>query len=141
MSDASLHRQPAYRIYRTSRLLRAHLLEVLADAGLTPEQYFILQRLHSHGSPQGELGDPVLDDRATVSRQVASLERRGLITRCTDPDDARALRVALTAEGEALVRALRPRVAAARADLFGAVSAVELEAFHHVLDLVDAALG
>lgn len=38
-------------------------------------------------------------DASTVSRQVRHLEDRGLVERAGDPDDGRASRIALSAEG------------------------------------------
>jgi DNA-binding MarR family transcriptional regulator len=38
-------------------------------------------------------------DASTVSRQVRSLEDRGLLERTTDPDDGRASRVTVTSQG------------------------------------------
>jgi len=48
----------------------------------------------------------VLDvDASTVSRQVRHLEDRGLLERTSDPDDGRASRIALSAEGRTRLEA------------------------------------
>jgi len=69
--------------------------------GLPPREYGVLYALS--GAPDGlrisELIDDVLLSQAGVSRLVARLEKRGLIARRNDPDDARACRVVLTDEG------------------------------------------
>lgn len=136
----SLSRQPAYRLHRTARMLRAHLLGVLAPVELTPEQYFVLMRVEPEGTPQGELGDPDLDDRATISRQVSALQLRGLLVRAPDPHDSRIQRVTLTAAGQGLLDELRPTVDAERARLFGTIPASDLQAFHRILDALEQAL-
>lgn len=46
-------------------------------------------------------------DKSVVSRQVAHLERLGLLRREDDPTDARARRLALTAEGRSRLRRVR----------------------------------
>ena len=46
-----------------------------------------------------DLIDDALLSQAGVSRLVARLEKRGLVERRDDPDDARACRIRLTAEG------------------------------------------
>ena len=44
-------------------------------------------------------------DASTVSRQVRHLEDRGLLERTSDPDDGRASRIALSAEGQTRLEA------------------------------------
>jgi DNA-binding MarR family transcriptional regulator len=70
-------------------------------AGLPPREYGVLYALSS--APDGlritELIDDVLLTQAGVSRLVARLEKRGLVGRRDDPDDARACRIVLTEEG------------------------------------------
>jgi DNA-binding MarR family transcriptional regulator len=69
--------------------------------GLPPREYGVLYALSA--APDGlritELIDDVLLSQAGVSRLVARLEKRGLIARRDDPDDARACRIVLTDEG------------------------------------------
>ena len=43
-------------------------------------------------------------DASTVTRQIAPLERAGLIERCPDPADGRSSSIALTAEGRRCMR-------------------------------------
>ena len=45
------------------------------------------------------LCDDVLLTQAGISRLVSRLEKRGLVKRSDDPDDARAQRISLTARG------------------------------------------
>jgi DNA-binding MarR family transcriptional regulator len=132
---------PAFRLHRVQRLLRVHLLAMLSDFEVTPEQYFMLMRLgEEDGIPQGALGDPDLDDRASVSRQASSLEARGLVVRRPDPDDARVARVHLTDGGRAVLAALADRVRAERVRLFGGVTPEDLAALHRVIDHLESRL-
>jgi DNA-binding MarR family transcriptional regulator len=66
-----------------------------------PREYGVLYALA--GAPDGlritELIDDVLLSQAGVSRLVGRLEKRGLIERRSDPDDARACRIVLTEAG------------------------------------------
>ena len=76
--------------------------EFAGDWGdLPPREYGVLYALSS--APDGlritELIDDVLLTQAGVSRMVARLEKRGLVARRDDPDDARACRIVLTDEG------------------------------------------
>jgi DNA-binding MarR family transcriptional regulator len=46
-------------------------------------------------------------DPSTMSRQVADLEKAGLLSRTTDPDDRRAALLEVSSEGQALMQRLR----------------------------------
>jgi DNA-binding MarR family transcriptional regulator len=73
---------------------------------LPPREYGVLYAPASadDGLRITELIDDALLTQAGVSRLVARLERRGLVDRRDDPDDARACRIVLTAEGRAVQR-------------------------------------
>lgn len=66
-----------------------------------PREYGVLYALA--GEPDGlritDLIDDALLTQAGVSRLVSRLEKRGLVERRLDPDDGRATRIALTADG------------------------------------------
>jgi DNA-binding MarR family transcriptional regulator len=68
---------------------------------LLPREYGVLYALAS--APQGlrmtEMCDDVLLTQAGISRLVGRLEKRGLVERSGDPDDARAYRIRMTAAG------------------------------------------
>ncbi|WBQ03163.1 MarR family winged helix-turn-helix transcriptional regulator [Kribbella sp. CA-293567] len=68
---------------------------------LLPREYGVLYALSV--APDGlriiDLCEDALLTQAGVSRLVSRLERRGLIERSDDPDDGRAFRLRLTAEG------------------------------------------
>jgi DNA-binding MarR family transcriptional regulator len=68
---------------------------------LLPREYGVLYALASaaDGMRITDLCDDVLLTQAGVSRLVSRLEVRGLVERRSDPDDARAQRICLTAEG------------------------------------------
>jgi DNA-binding MarR family transcriptional regulator len=73
---------------------------------LVPREYGVLYALSSasEGLRITELGQDVLLTQPGMSRLVARLEARGLVQRVDDPDDARACRIRLTAEGIATQR-------------------------------------
>jgi DNA-binding MarR family transcriptional regulator len=75
---------------------------------LLPREYGVLYALAAAGGGlrMSELCDDVLLTQPGMSRLVARLEARGLAERESDPDDARAFRIKLTAEGTRLQRAL-----------------------------------
>ncbi|MBN1430677.1 MAG: MarR family transcriptional regulator [Anaerolineae bacterium] len=75
---------------------------VLSAYDLTPSQYAVLLLLDAHeGIRLTTVSDRLLLARSTITRIVDQLEKTGLVRRESDPDDRRAQRVILTAEGEA----------------------------------------
>lgn len=76
--------------------------------GMTPSRLAALSVLESDGPLRvGALADRVGISAPTTSRLVDCLEERGLIVRAADPDDHRAIRVSLSADGEAGLNAVR----------------------------------
>jgi DNA-binding MarR family transcriptional regulator len=68
---------------------------------LIPREYGVLYALSTAGNGlrMSDLCDDVLLTQAGISRLVDRLEKRGLVERGDDPDDARARRIRLTARG------------------------------------------
>lgn len=81
------------------RLVRS--LRRASSAGLQPTQLIVLAQLAESGPLRiGELAERVPCSQPTATTVVAGLEAAGMLTRAADPDDGRAVRVALTAVGE-----------------------------------------
>jgi DNA-binding MarR family transcriptional regulator len=85
--------------------LRAEILRRREDeqdtADLTSPQALALRAVALRGPLRmGALAEELGVTVATASRTVDALEERGLASREPDPDDARAVRVALTAAGK-----------------------------------------
>ena len=78
------------------RLIRQRTQGETLDTGT----FYMLKTIHAHGSMRvTDLAALANLDTSTVSRHVAHLNRVGLIERTPDPDDRRAQRVRLSAEG------------------------------------------
>ncbi|WP_190184205.1 MarR family winged helix-turn-helix transcriptional regulator [Streptomyces cirratus] len=86
-----------------------------AAARMHPElslvSFTLLSHLEErHGCRAGDLAAHYALDKSTVSRQIAALERAGLVVRRTDPDDHRVHVLELSPEGAAtLARTVRER--------------------------------
>ena len=87
-----------FNLYRVAHLFRNELVRALADYGLTPEQWQVMQALWSTDDTlmQNDVAYLTMKDRHTVSRILARLERDGWIERRPHPDDARAFAVVPT---------------------------------------------
>lgn len=97
-------------------LARAHnAIEARAAAdaarhGLTLAEFGVLEVLHHRGPMLlGEVQRRILVSSGGVTYLVDRLEKRGLVERRDCPEDRRARRAHLTAEGEALIRRIFPQ--------------------------------
>lgn len=73
-------------------------------------------------------------DKSRASRSIASLERRGLITRRADDRDGRGIQLSLSPEGEALYAEVFPLALSRNEDLLDALSPAEKEQINFMLD-------
>lgn len=90
---------------------RAHQISVAIfekeciQIALTPAQYGVLYTLgHVPGIDQSTLSRALGLDRVTILRVAKGLESRGLIVRQSGQTDARRLSLALTSQGQELLR-------------------------------------
>ncbi|MBI2242667.1 MAG: MarR family transcriptional regulator [Nocardioides sp.] len=87
-------------VIRLERKLRKHS----GGARVTPSQYSALFALDRHGPFRlGELARREQISKSTVTRLVAGLEARALVTRIEDEHDARSSIIAITGGGRTLL--------------------------------------
>lgn len=94
-----------YMTFTTSRLMASFLRRRMAQAGidLTGEQWGVLVFVWNRGSiAQDELAHALCMDKTGMSRLLATMEEKGLVTRRADPADARRRVVQATEPGDAL---------------------------------------
>jgi DNA-binding MarR family transcriptional regulator len=85
---------------------RARALASQIHPGLTLVSYAILDHLRDSGGCRGtDLATHFLLDKSTVSRQVATLEKLGLVERSPDPEDQRGQIIHPSDRGAELLRA------------------------------------
>jgi DNA-binding MarR family transcriptional regulator len=88
----------------------ARTLRREAGTGLSPSQLSALASIDVHGAMT--LGALAAHERVappSITKVVSKLEAAGLLVRTPDPDDGRVSRVALTADGDTLLRESRRR--------------------------------
>lgn len=89
-------------LVRGSFLVDAVYAASSREHGLTPQQGGLLCVLMSQPYRMSELGTVLGLMKSSLTGLVDRTERRGWVRRETDPADARAVRVALTADGRKL---------------------------------------
>ena len=104
MSSESDRPRDLHRALRTLVRLQEHRDRVRASAfGLSAAGADALDALATLGPVSlNRLAAELFIDKSTACRVVALLEGRGWLIRAADPDDGRALRLHLTAEGQSL---------------------------------------
>ncbi len=111
-----------------------------ARFGLTVPQWRVVAVLGEDGpSTQQALCARTRMDKVTISRAVAALSQRMLISRTPSATDGRSHRVGLTREGQALYADVAPSALAYEARLLEAVSPSELKTAHSLLRRLELA--
>lgn len=102
MMDAVIMKSLLPWISKTSKLLGIYVADVFKSRGmdLTREQLIFLKLLkEKDGRMQNELALITERDKASLTRLVSTLERKGLVERRTDESDRRVNRIYLTEAG------------------------------------------
>jgi DNA-binding MarR family transcriptional regulator len=103
MDPLSLDRQVCFALAAASRSVIGLYRPVLAPLGLTHPQYLVMLALWER-SPRtlADVAKALYLESATLSPLLKRLEQAGYLSRARNPDDERALSIALTPAGEAL---------------------------------------
>ncbi len=101
-----------YRITRIAAVWNAEIDRLFATHGITSTDFAVLANLRRAGSPfrlnQRSLTSALRLTSGTMSLRIEKMVERGLVTRTTDPADARATIVTLTDAGAALFDRVAP---------------------------------
>jgi DNA-binding MarR family transcriptional regulator len=120
-------------------------VQLQRDAGISHLEYYALAGLSERPDRTLRLSDLAILTGAELSRvshMIARLEKRGLVLRRPDPDDARFTNAVLTEQGWEKVRQAAPgHVATVRALLFDGLDPAGLRELTNAADRIVAALG
>src|SRR5882672_5587518 len=93
------------------RALRVNTRAIELKMGISLAQLFVLQQLEDRSADSlNELAERTATHQSSVSVVVRRLVDRGLVTRVASPADRRRVQIALTPEGEAMLRGAPPTV-------------------------------
>lgn len=125
---------------KTLRKIQAAYLEVFVanEIPLTIEQWVILQRIYLLGpnTSQTEVSKSNYRNRATTSRVIGGLCKKGLVLKDRFDGDHKRYRLRLTAEGEAVMEKARPLVTDLRERAAHGIDPKEFTVFLKVLDAI-----
>lgn len=125
------------RIYGIQRRFQRSLEAVLAEHGLTVQEWQVLSKLRNKGAPcessPGELAEKLDLSSGAMTNRLDRMERSGLILRKPDPDDRRGVVVELTEEGRRAYEAATGMQARREAFFASALSRPEQEQLNGLL--------
>ncbi len=115
---------PGFLIRRAHQHSIATYARRTAEFGVTPVQFAILNTICAEpGLDQISIAQSVAFDAATIGSVLGRLEKRELITRCSDPNDQRRKLITITAKGKRLL-----------VEMFDAVTQVQEEMLSDLTD-------
>jgi DNA-binding MarR family transcriptional regulator len=138
--------EPELLPFALNRLMaawNARLAERLAPHGVSFAQWRVLMVCsRATAAPTIiDLSERTLVPHSTLSRQVAAMERAGLLKRVPAEQDARAVEIVLTARGRARYREVLPVALAETEAGLAELGADEREQLRRILQRVEAALA
>jgi DNA-binding MarR family transcriptional regulator len=100
--------------FRTVDAVRELMAEVVAGAGVTPDEWAVLSAIGVLGPvPPTELAARLRIPPTTISRYVGGLVESGLAARAPNPDDGRSYLLELTPAGRDVAATVVPRMRSA----------------------------
>ncbi len=132
---------PSHLMHRALQLALDIYAEEAGDGGPTQRQFAVMEAVSvKAGLTQTDLVRATGIDRSTLADLVARMTTKGLLTRERSSLDARAMAVRLSAEGQAMLDAARPKVEAADKRIMGLLPKTKRDGFLDMLaDLAAAA--
>ncbi|MFC7861734.1 MarR family winged helix-turn-helix transcriptional regulator [Arthrobacter koreensis] len=132
------------RISRVSRKVDTRLAATFASHGLDAAAFDVLATLRRSGAPYtlspSELTASTMVTSAAIAQRLNRLEERGLVSRTKNTSDGRAKRVALTAEGLALVERALPDHLETEEGILDGLSPQERDVLAGLLARIEATL-
>ncbi len=97
-----------FQIRLLNRVVTSMFTEALRPHGIHASQFDLLVAISVAGSVRAaDLAGPMQMSRSTLSRNLDRMKAAGWVAYLPDPDDARARKVAITVDGQAVLKAAR----------------------------------
>lgn len=123
-------------LMRARESIMSQFRPILAEHDLTEQQWRVLRALASNGEAcsVGRIAEQTFLLGPSLSRMLASMDDRDLITRTAHAGDARRSEIAISAAGHALVDEIAPRSEAVYQRISDALSSAELDVLYDLLE-------
>ena len=137
-----MDRTEGFGVYldRTLKKVQASFLAAFSENNidLTIEQWVILRRVHLLGvdASQAEISNTNFRNRATTSRVISGLCKKGFLNKSRFRDDQKRFKLVMTQEGEALMQRAMPLITEIRSMSTENISEEEFDIFLKVLDQI-----
>lgn len=130
-----------YRLSIAANAVSKRIASAYADQfGLSIPEWRLIAVLHAReDATQQDLVRATLMDKVAVSRAAQALEKRGLVQRHEDKEDARARRLTLTRDGKAMFARIAPVARAHEAAIVQAFSPEEIAHLQALLMRIEKA--
>ena len=135
-----MDRTEGFGVYidRTLKKVQSTFLQVFMDndIDLTIEQWVILQRVHLEGkdASQADIAKSNFRNRATTSRVISGLCKKGLLKKSRFRDDQKRYKLIITEDGKQLIEQVMPLIQDLRKVSTINISESDFEIFYQVLD-------
>jgi DNA-binding MarR family transcriptional regulator len=143
MATPDLDRFLTYRLHRIAKLSdRASAAAYQAECGLTLSEGRCLAAVGQfEPASVKDLARLANLDKANASRAADALVARGLVAKAASATDGRGVALSLTREGRVLWRRTMKLIERRNHEVFGCLSAAELQALDNMLDRLVAHAG
>ncbi|WP_375500033.1 MarR family winged helix-turn-helix transcriptional regulator [uncultured Jatrophihabitans sp.] len=139
LAALELEQLVTFRVSLVAKLLERRLAKLVSEFDLAVAEYRVLAQIAMRpGCTVREISARTLVDKAQVSRSIATLERRELITRSVPSTDRRSPVLFITRSGRGLIRRIAPRRQAEEQQILAEMSpASVVELDRNLRDLFD----
>ncbi len=124
------------RLHQVSKLVRQRFEDELNLS--TAQMRILFEAQAPDGVSQATLSKQYELEPAAVTRTAQAMERDGLITRQSDPDDNRFMRVFITNKGRQLIEVMPAQVAQFERELLDGWTDEEVLELHRMLERLEA---
>jgi|TARA_R110000737_G_scaffold314215_1_gene323933 DNA-binding MarR family transcriptional regulator len=137
-----MDRTEGFGVYldRTLKKVQGTFLSAFTENNidLTIEQWVILRRVHLLGTDasQAEISNTNFRNRATTSRVISGLCKKGFLKKLRFRDDQKRFKLSMTAEGQELMQRVMPLIKDIRAMSIENITDDEFDIFLKVLDQI-----
>lgn len=128
-------------LLRTADVLRRLVSAVVAQQGLTTQQYNVLRILRGAGAqglPTLEIAERMIEEAPGITRLLDRIEAKGLVSRKRCAEDRRQVLCTITRDGLALLAALDGPIRRLDEEALGMLRSADIESLIRSLDQIRA---